>query len=132
MSFKGTQTSSQMPLSVFCRAVSVGQYPPRRKLHATFFISTLPFMYNRSRQLQWRHYAFYGNCTQIWIWFESACWITWLKVCLSLERSILERLAFQTLAGVIIRAILTIHHETSVKSPLGNFQLMLWSTCPKL
>ena len=30
--------------------------------------------------------------------------------------------------------IVTIHHETSVKSPLGHFQFMLYleSTCPKL
>ena len=32
------------------------------------------------------------------------------------------------------RAYVTIHHETSVKSPLGHFQIMLYleSTCPKL
>ena len=32
------------------------------------------------------------------------------------------------------RKYVTIHHETSVKSPLGHFQFMLYleSTCPKL
>ena len=33
-----------------------------------------------------------------------------------------------------LHVYVTIHHETSIKSPLGHFQFMLYleSTCPKL